>query len=295
MPRLIINADDLGISGGVNRAIMEAHERGVVTSATLMANSRQFGAAVPAIRDHDAYRRRRFGVGCHVVLIDGEPLSPATQIPSLLDPSTGRFRHKMSDFALAAIRGRISTHDVATETRAQIRKIQDAGIEVSHVDCHKHAHMFPAVLEGVALAAQECGVRAIRNPFEVRGTVPSRLLAANPAYGVRLAETAVLRLLYARRFAAAVRRRGLATTDGSLGITLTGALDLRSALATLKTVPAGVYELVCHPGYSDAELASAGTRLLNSRDIEFSVLTSQEMRRALAGCGFELINFWNLQ
>ena len=82
MRRLIINADDFGLTAGVNRAIVEAHENGVVSSATLMANGRAFAQAVSL-----AQSTPRLGVGCHVVLVDGAPLLPQTQVHTLLDRS----------------------------------------------------------------------------------------------------------------------------------------------------------------------------------------------------------------
>ncbi len=81
--RLIVNADDFGLTEGVNRAIVEAQERGIVTSATLMANASAFEEAASLARSLAA-RKARFSVGCHVVLLDGEPLLPADRVASLL-------------------------------------------------------------------------------------------------------------------------------------------------------------------------------------------------------------------
>ena len=296
MPRLIVNADDLGLTNGVNRAILKAHQEGLVTSATLMANAPGFEKAVAALKTLPEYRERKLGIGCHVVLVDGTPVSPPEIVRSLLDPSlrTTAFHKKFSTFAIRAMRGKISANEVESEATAQIRKVQRAGIEVSHVDCHKHAHMFPAVLEGVLRAAKVTGVGALRNPFEP-GFARSRGFNPLRSNGMRPAQTAVLRSLYAKRFLERVRESGLATTDGSIGITVTGDLDLYAFEALARNLPAqGTYEFVCHPGYNDRDLANAGTRLLQSRETELQVLCSKEARIVLQARNVQLINFWKL-
>jgi hopanoid biosynthesis associated protein HpnK len=294
VPRLIVNADDLGLTGGVNRAILQAHQQGIVTSATLMANAQGFSEAVAFLRAMPEDHARKLSVGCHVVLVDGTPMSPAESIPSLLDPDApgASFRKKLSKFALAALRGKISLREVEAEASAQIQKLQQAGVTLSHVDCHKHSHMFPVVLEGVLRAAAANGIAAIRNPFEPPFARPSTVKFKN---ALRSAETAMLHLRYARQFRATAERYGLATTDGSIGVTVTGALKLDLFAVTLRHLPVeGTYEFVCHPGYNDTDLSAAGTRLLQSRETELAVLCSPEARAELQAANVELINYWNL-
>ena len=163
MRRLIVNADDFGYTQGVNRAIAEAHLHGIVTSSTLMANGRAFAEAVQLARTVP-----RLSVGCHLVLTDGDPVLPPAQLPSLT--SGAYFRDGMGKFAARAIVGSINGDQITAEATAQIRKIQSAEIAVSHIDTHKHTHLFPKVLRPILRAAAACGVRALRNPF---GPAPS--------------------------------------------------------------------------------------------------------------------------
>ena len=158
MRRLIINADDFGLTAGVNRAIVEGNRPGVVTSATLMANAQASEAAMELARAQPGLK-----TGCHVVLIDGVPL--ATNLSSLTNGSP-RFRSSLKQFAVAAVRKQIAAEEIQREAEAQIRKIQSCGITLTHVDSHKHTHMFPHVLRPVLRAARACGIRAVRNPFE---------------------------------------------------------------------------------------------------------------------------------
>ena len=155
MRRLIVNADDFGFTSGVNRAIVEAHTRGVVTSSTLMANGPAFAEASLLAKGNP-----RLSVGCHVVLIDGDPVVDSQQLPSLT--AQGHFRDGLKTFAARAIAGRMNAEEIRAEATAQIRKIQAAGISVSHVDTHKHTHLFPKILRPVLHAAAECGRCAIR-------------------------------------------------------------------------------------------------------------------------------------
>jgi chitin disaccharide deacetylase len=290
--RLIVNADDLGLTSGVNRAIFEAHRAGMVTSATLMANAPAFDEAVAAVLASSEYRARKLSIGCHIVLIDGVALSPPEQIRTLLDANSEsyRFRRKLWKFALAAMFGGIAVEEVEREATAQIRKLQTAGLHVSHVDCHKHTHMFPPVLEGVLAAARTCGINVVRNPFE-----PDFARNVPNSDRIRSRETGLLHWLWHKRFLESVKQGGFRTTDGSLGVTATGSLDKRAFSQILRALPAhGTYEFVCHPGYNDPDLAAAGTRLLHSRETELSVLCSKEARDDLQASGAELITFWDL-
>ena len=290
MRRLIINADDFGLTAGVNRAIVEAHENGVVSSATLMANGRAFGQAVSLAQSTPG-----MGVGCHVVLVDGAPLLPQTQVHSLLDGSgnsagDARFREGISKFGALAMLGRLAADEIEAEATAQIRKLQASGIPVTHLDSHKHTHLFPRVLRPLLRAAQRCGVRAIRNPFE---RIQGSQLAASPSLWRRWAEVGVLRG-FARHFREAVQQAGIATPDGTLAIVATGTLNDRLLRLMVENLPEGTWELVCHPGYNDADLQGIQTRLRESREQELRILTSQSTRDLLAANGVEMVSFRDL-
>ena len=281
-----MNADDFGYTRGVNRAIAEAHTRGVVTSCTLMAKSAAFAEAAQL-----AKTMPQLSVGCHVVLIDGEPALNFDQVRSLAE---GRgFRDGLKRFAARALAGRIDVAQVAAEAGAQIRIVQAAGIHVSHVDTHKHTHIFPQILRPVLRAAKECGVRAIRNPFGPRLPLRSSQLLAKPNLWTRFAEMRILRG-FAGKFRAAVDREGFITTNGTLGIEVTGALDESLFRAIAKSIPDGTWEFVCHPGYNDADLQAAHTRLRESRETELRVLTLPGARELLSQEGVQLISYRDL-
>ncbi|HEY1963605.1 MAG TPA: ChbG/HpnK family deacetylase [Acidobacteriaceae bacterium] len=265
--RLIINADDFGLTEGVNRAILELNALEVLTSATLMATGAAFRDAA-----HAAFMQTSLGVGCHVVLVDGQPALHAGELPTLAPG--GRFRSSLTNFMLDLFAGRIDASEIEHEAIVQIRRVQSAGITVTHIDTHKHTHMFPRVLAPLIRAARVCDVPAIRNPFEPKW---SRRLTERAPRARRL-QVRALRL-FRRQFLRAVRAARLHTTDGALGVLATGTFDAAYVVRLLHRMPPGTWELVCHPGYVDVALGHAGTRLVETREVErLGLLTALENR-----------------
>jgi predicted glycoside hydrolase/deacetylase ChbG (UPF0249 family) len=281
--RLIVNADDFGLTAGVNRGIVEAHASGIVTSTTLMANSAAFDDAVQLARSNP-----KLSLGCHLVLVDGSPLLAADTVASLVDRSV--FQPSISGFALRALSGRLDVNEIEAEATAQIRKLQSAGVQVSHLDTHKHTHMFPQVLRPLLRSAQACGVPAIRNPF---GWMAFSWIANRPKLWQRYGQLRALNLLEGK-FRRAVAAAGMITTDGSVGVLATGALDDRLVHFILETLPEGTWEFVTHPGYNDADLARIRTRLRESRDVERQILSSPETCELLHREGVQLISYRDL-
>jgi chitin disaccharide deacetylase len=283
---LIVNADDFGLTSGVNRAIVELHAAGVLTSATLMARAAATDEAIEIAKATPS-----LGVGCHVVLVDGEPvLSGIHDIPNVADPVYARFEPTLFRFLNTIYtRGAQNKVDyqIETEARAQIQSLQSRGLRLTHIDTHKHTHMFPRVLRPVLGAARSCGIRAVRNPFE-----PAWSVRSTPSAPLtRRLQVRLLRVLESR-FRRIVAEEGFVTTEGAIGVLATGTLDAKSVAGLVRSIPQDgkIYELVTHPGYNDADLARVSTRLRQSRETE---------RQALLGLrsapNLELISFAGLQ
>lgn len=281
--RLILNADDFGLTPGVNRAIAELHRAGALTSATLMATGAAFEDAIAL-----AHQNPALGVGCHIVLTDGTPVLPPASIPTLIGPDGKTFRPSLNGFYAAALTGRIDPHHVELEAVAQIERLQQHGIRVTHLDTHKHTHILPPIARAVLRAAARCNVPAIRNPFEqpwslaIGRTVATRrlqvaLLARLRPYFLRLPQIA----------SGTVR-----TTEGTLGISATGRLDEIILRETLAAMPEGTWELVCHPGYNDRDLDAVTTRLRQTREVERAALL--QVFSAMPDGVAELISFAGL-
>jgi hopanoid biosynthesis associated protein HpnK len=285
--RLIVNADDFGLTRGVNRAIIESHRDGIVTSSTLMANGQAFEDAIV-----HAKSASRLSIGCHVVLVDGSPVLGGLQASTLFDQKAddGRFYDGLGAFALRAVSGRVDADEIEAEVTAQIRKLQSAGVSVSHLDTHKHTHILPQVLRALLRAARTCGVPAVRNPF---GPVRFSILAKYPRLWKRYGQVTVLNRL-GGRFRNSVTNAGMLTTDGTVGVVATGAMDSYLFRSIVDSLPEGTWELVCHPGYNDAELGSIRTRLRESRAVELRLLTSPKALELLVRSGVQLISYRDL-
>jgi hopanoid biosynthesis associated protein HpnK len=286
-PRLIINADDFGLTLGINRAIAELHHANVLTSATLMATGAAFDDAVAIARANPT-----LGVGCHIVLTDGIPVSPPQTIPTLLGPDGKTFRSSLVDFIQALLRGNIKEEDIEREATAQIQKLRYAGIRITHLDTHKHTHLFPAVTQPLLRIAERHSIAAIRQPFEQPWS-----LALGHGNRTRRLQVKLLSSLKTRfEHQPQISGNKILTTDGTIGISATGNLDAKTLHQILHAMPAeGTFELCCHPGYNDSDLDSINTRLRTHRDIERNALLTEIPAIAMHPNAPKLINYGNLE
>ena len=190
----------------------------------------------------------------------------------------------MDHFLKRSFTARIRSADVEAEASAQLALLQSYGLRLTHVDTHKHIHMFPAILRSVLRAARSAGIHAVRNPFEPIWS----LNATTNAPDIRRAEVVFLRR-FESKFRRIVDQEGFQTTDGAVGILATGSLNIATVRALITAMPEGTFELVSHPGYRDEQLAKANTRLLESREIERNALMALKDY-----AGIDLISFAGL-
>ena len=297
MPRLIINADDFGLTPGINRAIAECNAQGIVTSATLMAKG-----AARAEAAELAANLPGMSIGCHVVLVDGFPVLPPGQIPTVAFATEGtQFAPSLGGFVQRLAAGRFDADQIEAEATAQFSALRNSGVQLTHFDTHKHTHVFPAVLRPLLRAARASGIRAVRNPFVPRQPLLFPELRRRPQLWKRYWQTRALRR-FLPAFQRMVAEHGMVTHDGCLGVLETGFLDADLLAAIVAAIrentaagpPSGTWELVCHPGYDDADLAAVRTRLRSSRQIERQLLCSEETKTLLAKNGIELISYRDL-
>lgn len=287
MKRLIVNADDFGMTSGVNRAVLQAHQSGIVTSTTLMATGAAAEEAIVLAKENPA-----IDVGCHVVLLEGNPLLEAANISSLATidkEGRSRFRRSFAGFVTAALTEGINGSDVYREAKAQILRLRDAGLDVLHVDTHKHAHVFPAIFKPLLRAAVDCGVRAVRNPFEPAGVMSWNELWRRRELWARYLPVRALQT-FADDFRRECDRLGIATPEGTLGITLTGFADQASFSEVLNRVPEGTWELLCHPSYEDEQWLTLGPRPGSGLQ-ELRVLLSAQTKAAVTDNQISLVSF----
>ena len=275
-PRLVVNADDFGLSTGVNRGILEAHAAGVVSSVSVLVNAPGWTDALRRLRDLGPAPAPGLGVGLHLNLTMGRPVSWGG---SLSDARTGRF-HTFPVLVARACAGRLDPGDVAIECAAQLARLRNAGLVVTHLDSHRHVHVLPGVWSAVVETARTAGVPVLRVPLEP--------WSVNPVNWRASLKKAALRVAWgvAARGAAALDR-----PDRFVGISLQGSRSfLARLLAVLDRLEPGTTELMVHPGYADGDLA-AWDDYTAPRARELAALTRPEVRERFRGGRFRLIHF----
>lgn len=287
MRSLIVNADDLGWTEGVNRGIVECHRNGLVTSTSLLANGRAFASAAKLAKSNP-----ELGIGVHLNLNDGPPTASPKDVPSLLDESGNLYGGPESHLLRLASRT-LRPEEVEREWDAQIRKVRDAGIEPTHVDGHKHVQMLPGLFEVALKLAKKHDIGAIRVSREsspLRTALSSGKEHKTTVVWKQGVQARGLKLLAVDARAAA-ERAGIVTTDYFCGIAQTGEFTPEGVGKFLTSLPDGVTEFMCHPGYADEELRASKTRLQESRQKELEILTNPEIRNLVARNGIRLINY----
>jgi len=218
--QLIVNADDFGYTRGVNRAIVDGCRRGIITSTSLMANGAAFDDAVDLARAEPG-----LDTGCHINLVEGTPVAPASQLPHLVG-ADGKFRG-LSGLMLRLAVGWIPESELEGECSAQIEKLLRAGIQPSHVDTHQHTHLHPRVAAAVAGAARRHSIHWLRRPFD-----NCRPAAAHDS-GVRKLMGRSLSL-FAAQFERRMLGQGIRLPDFFTGFGSTGRWSRHAMEATLE-------------------------------------------------------------
>lgn len=264
MRRLIVTADDFGLALPVNEAVEEAHRRGVLTCASLMAAGAAARDAVERARRLPSLR-----VGLHVVVVRGVPLLPAHKIPELAGPR-GTFGENLFAAGMRYFFSPRARAQLEAEIRAQFEWFRATGLELDHVNAHCHMHVHPTVLDLLIEVGREFGLRAVRVPEEPGGP---RWLRP-----------------WIRRMRRRLRDAGLCTNDFLVGMRDSGALDVATAVRLVRQLPHGVTEIYFHPAASRFAGAAPGYRY----EAEFQALLSRELREAIEAAGAQRISYRDL-
>jgi hopanoid biosynthesis associated protein HpnK len=235
--RLIVTADDFGLSVPVNEAVERAHCEGVLSAASLMIGA-------PAVED--AVERARklpsLGVGLHLTLLDGRPVLPPDQIPGLLD-ADGRFFSDPVRLGILLYFSRDLQRQVSAEITAQFERFVGTGLTLDHVNAHKHFHLHPVLLRSIADIAPRVGRPPVRTPLEP--FIPSFRAGRNRAFGRLL--SSLFYFAHTRRMRRRLREAGIPSNDHLFGLNDSGALIEPLLLGLLDHLPDGISEIYCHP------------------------------------------------
>ncbi len=263
MKQLIINADDFGLTQGVNRAVIECYQRGVVTSATLMVNGEAAVEAALLAADNPG-----MGVGLHLNLTSGEPMMPRESVSSLLG-SDGRFPGmKQALWRLTA--GRCKALELEDEIRAQADRLIKLGIRPTHIDSHHHIHAHPRLRSIIRKVCPRLGIMKMR--------------------GYRMSGGGVKAIMIA--WAARIPASGepLTTPDRFAGIEAMGGRETAAALRRALSGEGDTLEFMCHPGYADTALEQISS-YSKPRETELHNLLSTDLTEAIEESGARKISF----
>jgi predicted glycoside hydrolase/deacetylase ChbG (UPF0249 family) len=228
----------------------------------------------------------------HLNLSDGPPVLPPAELPGLVSKN-GRFFAGPQQILILMARRRLAPEEVEREWDAQICKVRAAGIEPTHLDGHKHVHMLPKLFPVALRLARKHGIACMRVALEtssLRAALAGGKSQNRSAVWKQGAQAGGLKLL-ARDARKLAERAGIATADYFCGIAQTGELTRRGLEKLFAMLPEGTTELMCHPGYDDAELRNSPTRLTTSRQHELEILTDRSIRNSVASKGIRLLNY----
>lgn len=252
-----------------------------------MANMPGFDQAIMLARDNPG-----LGVGLHLNLLRGEPVSRAGQVPTLLGRD-GRFLDRASSFLIRLLSGRISEGEVERELRGQIEKALNAGLRITHFDSEKHLHSFPPVFKVALKLAVEYrvgGIRRISEPVYRQLSGPKYLLAP------QLYKTILLNGLHSC-MADRIDRSGIRHADCFYGVLYSGRMDSRKYDTIFGDIQDGVTEIMCHPGYlaSAGEISKGANYYINRfREIELNGLLDQSLKGRAKMLGIKFINYGDI-
>jgi hopanoid biosynthesis associated protein HpnK len=281
--RLIVAADDFGMSAGVNAGIIRAHTAGILTEASLMVTGRAVDEAVNLARATPT-----LSVGLHLVLAQGRAASPSARVPRLvaangefgINPIAAGFRY----FFTPGIRA-----ELHREVSAQIEAFLDTGLPLSHVDGHVTVHMHPVVVDILVDVCKRYGIRTVRLPRE---PLAGALRYDHRHLVRKLFEGTVFTIL-SRWAEPRLCRARLRHPDRIYGLHQTGHVSEDYVVSLLGALPPGVSELYCHPALIDDE-ARRWRPSDYASEQELAALTSPRVRAAVASEGIELISYRDL-
>ncbi|ALB41370.1 MULTISPECIES: hopanoid biosynthesis-associated protein HpnK [Nostocales] len=274
MSYLIINADDFGFSQGVNAAIIQAHEEGVLTSTSLMVSGDAAQEAIALAKDHP-----QLAVGLHLVLVCGKSVLPPSQIPHLVD-SQGNFSSNPTQAGLSYQFNQATRAELRLEISAQLEKFRDSGLNLAHVDGHLHLHVHPVILNILTEFAAEFQIKFIRLPSE---ELSKNLKIDNRNLLTKIVWSIVFGQL--RRYGEGLlKANNIKFADRVYGLLQTGDMSEKYLLGLIPQIESELVEIYSHPALVNTETNNGG-------EVELAALLSQEVRQLLTVKDFKLSNY----
>lgn len=292
MKRLIVNADDFGLSKGIDQGIIEAFKYGTITSASLMANMPAFEDACSLAKENSG-----LGTGVHLNLLRGKPLLSPTSIPTLMGRN-GYFVGNISVFVKRLFLREFNLLEIEKELRAQIERVLTAGIKITHFDSEKHLHCYPRILRIVVKLARDYEINKIRY-------INERILLP---YGENRLSWMIKNIKNKQYYKSKILNymckqsknyldeNRISYPDYFYGIMYAGRITKVNYKSILESVSDGISEFVCHPGCIDSELSASSKQLgsfyINAyREEELKVLLDSHLPQQIKQLGIKLVSY----
>ncbi|HEY2902172.1 MAG TPA: ChbG/HpnK family deacetylase [Polyangia bacterium] len=277
--RLVVNADDFGMTPEISRGIIRSHHQGCVTSTSVLGNcaEAELRAAKTLLDQAPA-----LGVGVHLALVGGRPTSPVADVPSLVD-GAGALPARPRDFLKLWLKGSVDRGQVEIEINNQIDRIIAAGLKPDHLNTHHHLGFLPPIGQALEAAARRHGIPGVRSAVEQ----PTMAWVTEPRRGLEAGILAGLSWLTRRRMG--TLRHG----PQSWGFVESGQLDEIRILEIIGRLGAGDHELICHPSETDIPARDAEGRPYHGAE-EVTALCSERVRGALHRRGITLCRWKDL-
>ncbi len=276
---MIVNGDDFGFSHGVNQAIIQAHEQGVLTSTSLMVTG---DAAMEAVALAKSYPN--LAVGLHLVLVCGKSALPPSEIPHLVD-SAGNFPNDSLKAGLRYQFNRAARRELRLEIRAQLEKFREIGMQLSHVDGHLHLHSHPVVLGILTEFAEEFKIKVIRLPSEElrftlrldKSDLPTKLLWSFVFTGLRNYGEGLL------------KSKGIYFCDRVYGLLQSGRISEEYLQGLIPQIQANIVEIYSHPAIIFPDEPLNGS--VGAGEVELAAWLSESVQKLIMANDFELTNY----
>ena len=275
--KFILNADDFGMSKELNKAVLDGHNNGFLTSASLCANGKAFSAAVNDILPECP----GLGTGVHLNVIEGKSLTKC----KLITDKNGNF-NKGYLYVMLNSHKKSLLNELEAEFRAQIETVKKY-CKPDHIDSHVHVHAIPKIFELTAKLAKEYEIPFIRTQYEKFYTIPSLKKHLNLAYFINIIKIILLNT-FTLKNKNTVKKYDLRTNDFILGVGYTGMMEPKTVEFGLKNLDGdGIAEALIHP------MCYSGN-VKNQHSIEFSITLDKRLEDAIRRMGFEITNYKNL-
>ena len=278
MKKLIVTADDFGLTHSINEGILMAAREGIVTNINLIPTGEAANEAIEVIK-YDKIPE----IGVHLALTETRPVTSIRLVTSLVD-ETGSFPTTRIKFLKKLLSGRIDMEQVRAELKSQMDKAAHSGARITNLSSHEHLHMMPEIFKVIIDLAKEYNVRYLRVLKKEAIILPFSLKKIFRSAVVGYFHPTMEKLL---------KKSGLTAADNFLGFLDSGAIGEGVLLRMLADIKEGVTELVVHPGFLDPVVLHRHKFHINCED-ELYALTSPRVKRVIAANGIKLCRYGDL-